>query len=481
MKPAFLTTRSLHLEELFAAYRENAALISPEGMCTFGEIRERLRGVVFHLKRAGVRPGERVALHAENGDLHLYLFLASWVMGFLYLPLDFKAPLGSLLSNDAVDFLVTAGEAPPSFKASLLRPADLRERLPAGGKDRPWPAVPLRREAGAIFTSGSTGKPRGLVHIVGNYVYSALGTNEFIGMEPSDRWLISLPLFHVGGVLIWVRTLLAGGACILPETLKAVEPAIRTYRPSVVSLVPAQLIRFLESVETVCALRESKTILLGGAPSPAWLIEKALDFGLPIMPTYGATESCAQVTGVCRGAERRAFFTAGQPLPYREVRIAADGTIRLGGKTLFRRYLEDSRAGYSRKSRFLDTADTGYIDPEGNLVVLGRQDGMFISGGENLHPFEIENHLLALPGIETAIVVPVPHREFGMAAWAFVEITGSLDEAAMIAGLKTRLPAYKVPKRIVRLDPQDEGGKLKYSRKALASRAAAMAERERGK
>ncbi len=481
MKPSFLSTRSLHLEDLFAAYREQAALISRAGTRTFGDVLERVRGVVFHLERAGVRPRDRVALHGENGDLHLNLFLASWVMGFLYIPLDFKAPLGSLPENDAVDFLVTAGEVPPSLKASVLRPADLRKLPPAGAKDRPWPAAPLKREASVIFTSGSTGKPRGLVHTVGNYVYSALGTNEFIGLEPSDRWLISLPLFHVGGVLIWVRTLLAGAACILPETVKAVEPAVRTYRPSVVSLVPAQLIRFLESAETVCALREAKIILLGGAPSPAWLIEKALDLGLPIMPTYGATESCAQVTGVRRGAARHAYFTAGQPLPYRELRVTADGTIRLGGRTLFSRSLEDSRDGNPRENRFFTTADTGYIDPEGNLVVLGRRDGAFISGGENIHPFEIENHLLALAGIETAIVAPAPHREFGMVPWAFVEITGSFDEAVIIADLKTRLPTYKVPKKIIRLDPRGKGGKLKYSRKELASLAAAMAERERDK
>lgn len=480
MRPAFLSTRSLHMEELFAAYRENPALISSSGSHTFGEIRERLRGVIYHLKRAGVRRGDRVALHEENGELHLYLFLASWVIGFLYMPLNFKAPLDTLLENGAIDFLVTADAAPRSVDAAILRSADLRAPLPAAADRLPWPAIPFGREASVVFTSGSTGKPRGLVHTVGNYLYSALGTNEFIGLGPSDRWLASLPLFHVGGILIWVRTLLAGGASILPENLRAVEQAIRGRRPSVVSLVPAQLIRFLESAETVCALREARTILLGGAPSPAWLIEKALDFGLPIMPTYGATESCAQLTGVRRGAERRAYFTAGQPLPYREIRVTPAGTIRIGGKTLFCRYIEENRDKSPGRSRFFDTADTGEIDAAGNLVVLGRRDGMFISGGENIHPFEIENQLLALPGIEAAIVAPAPHREFGMVPWAFVEIAGPLDQAAIIARLKTRLPPYKVPKRIIRLEPQRKGGQLKQSRTELASLAAAMAEREEG-
>ena len=271
MKTFFLANETIYLEGLFEEYRNNPALVTPSGIRTFGEIRERLRAVIFHLKEAGVRQNNSVALHAENGELHLYLFLAAWVMGFLYLPLDFKAPLGSLVEAAPLDVLITSGDVPPSVKIAVLRPARLLQSSSVVAQPESWPPIPFGREAGAVFTSGSTGKPRGIVHTVGNYIYSALGTNAFIGMEPTDRWLLSLPLFHVGGILIWVRTLLSGSASILPESLKRIEAAVLIHRPSVLSLVPTQLIRFLASDAIVRILQKAKTVMLGGAPSPAWL------------------------------------------------------------------------------------------------------------------------------------------------------------------------------------------------------------------
>jgi len=481
MNPPFLTNESIDLERLFEEYRDNSALITPAGIRTFGDIRERLGTVIAHLKQAGIHEGDTVALHGENGELHLYLFLAAWVMGFLYIPLDFKAPLGSLLNAAPLDFLITAGDVPSSADLPVLRPEKLLSPLPVADpwhEKRPWPAIPFSQEAGAIFTSGSTGKPRGIVHTVGNYLYSALGTNEFIGMEPADRWLLSLPLFHVGGVLIWVRTLLSGSTCVLPKTLKRIDDAVRTHRPSVLSLVPTQLIRFLASEDIVSALQNTKAILLGGAPSPTWLIEKALDLAIPIVPTYGSTESCTQVTGVAKGSDRKDYFTAGQPLPYREVRIAEDGTILLGGKTLFQRYLDEPPKVPETGARFFQTADVGYLDRSGNLVVLGRKDGIFISGGENISPFEIENALLALDSVATVIAVPVPNPEFGLVPWAFVELSGPFNEMEILAALKSRLPGYKIPKRILRLEPQDKDGKMKYNREALAKMAGEMAGQE---
>ncbi|SEM12221.1 2-succinylbenzoyl-CoA synthetase [Syntrophus gentianae] len=483
MKPPFLQNDAIDLERLFEEYRANPALVTPAGTLTFGEIRKCLGIVIANLEKAGIRKGDSVALHGENSELHLYLFLAAWIMGFLYLPLDFKAPLASLLETAPFDFLVTSEEAPPSKDFAVLRPENLlpnlrSETAPWPG-NRPWPAIPFRQEASAIFTSGSTGKPRGIVHTVGNYVYSALGTNEFVGLEPSDRWLLSLPLFHVGGVLIWVRTLLSGSSCILPGRLKRIDAAVLAHAPTVLSLVPTQLIRFLASEDIVSVLRKTKVIQLGGAPMPAWLIDKALDLGIPVMPTYGSTESCTQATGVARGSDRKAYFTAGRPLPYRKVRIAEDGTIQLGGKTLFSRYLDAPPQPSPAGDRIFSTADVGYLDPAGNLVVLGRKDGVFISGGENISPFEIENALLKLDSVVTAIAVPVPDEEFGRVPWAFVEMPGPFNEAEMLAALKSRLPGYKVPKRILRLEPKDQEGKMKYSREGLTKLAGEIARQER--
>lgn len=428
---------------------------------------------MINLKDAGVKKGQCVAFHGENQELHLYLFLVSWMMNFLYMPLDFKAPLSRPASERHCDFLITEKDL-PAADPRILRPADVMQdniSLPEEFCPR---AIPFRREASVIFTSGSTGKPRGLVHTVGNYIYSAMGTNEFIGLTSADRWLISLPLFHVGGVLIWLRTLLAGSASILPASLKNIDRAIAMHRPSVLSLVPAQLIRLVDNPEMVETCKSCKAILLGGAPTPAWLIDKALDSGLPVIPSYGSTEGCAQITGVNIGSPRSAYTTAGRPLSYRDIRIDSDGSIMLGGKTLFKRCIEENKSSHIRADSYFKTADAGRIDVNGNLVCLGRTDGVFISGGENIQPFEIENHLLAMENIAEAFVVPVDHREFGKVPWAFVVTEAPFNEELIIAALRKMLPGYKIPKRIIRLDSREKKGKMKYKRSELTALAAKM-------
>ncbi len=480
MKPAFLLKTSIRLDHLFDTYRENPALITPYATHTFGDVEEKLRCVILNLDQAGVRKGNCVAVYAVNSDLHLYLFLASWVMDFLYIPLDFKAPISSLLSDTKIHFLLTDEKAPVEAKCIFLRPRQIMQSHPFSLRHINWPAIPFRREASAIFTSGSTGKPCGIIHTVGNYIYSALGTNEFIGMDASDRWILSLPLFHVGGALIWIRTLLSGSACILPDSPQNIEASIRKSRPTAISVVPAQLIRLLNHKEMITILQKMKTIMLGGAPTPPWLIDQSLDFDLPIMPTYGCTESCAQVTGVVSGSPRQAYHTAGRVVPYRDILIEKDGSILLGGKTLFKRYLHECKTGSFREDGFFKTADTGSLDANSNLVIYGRTDGIFISGGENISPLEIENQLLRQDGIITAMVVPAPHREFGLTPWAFVETSKLFDEKKLLDKLRTSLPGYKIPKRIIKLSDEDKKGKMKYSREALTHRARTMAEEERG-
>jgi O-succinylbenzoic acid--CoA ligase len=443
---------------------------------SFAEIEETLHLVVANLKDAGIRKRSLVALHVPNSNLHLYIFLAAWVMDFVYIPLDFKAPLSSLLSDTEIDFLVTDAEESGMVKYSVILPEEVLANRRLADHNVNWPAIPFRQEASAIFTSGSTGKPRGIVHTVGNYIYSALGTDEFIGLNTSDRWLLSLPLFHVGGALIWVRTLLSGSACILPDSPHHLEAAIRQYRPTVISLVPAQLIRLIDNDETITILQGMKTIMLGGAPSPAWLIDKSLDLKLPIMPTYGCTESCAQVTGVPRGSSRQAYHSAGQVVPYRDLRFSENSLIELGGKTLFKRYLHDLKSNPLDQDGFFKTADSGAIDKDGNLVIHGRTDGVFISGGENISPPEIENFLLQQDGINTAMVVPVTHQEFGLTPWAFIETSLPFDEKSIRDKLRKNLPGYKLPKRIIRLSPDHLQVKMKHSREALTKLAGTLAE-----
>ena len=177
-------------------------------------------------------------------------------------------------------------------------------------------------------------------------------------------------------------------------------------------LVPTQLYRLLRDGNS--ALQSLKAILLGGAPAPRALIDEAIERKLPVYRSYGLTEMASQVTTTPPGSSTEGLRTSGRLLPYRELRIADDGEILVRGLTRFEGYVQgDDVLPSVDEEGWFHTRDRGSVDDLGMLHVEGRMDNLFISGGENVQPEEIERALLELPGVEEAIVVPVPDEEFG--------------------------------------------------------------------
>ncbi|MEW5733918.1 MAG: AMP-binding protein [Thermodesulfobacteriota bacterium] len=474
MKEPFLRDASLDMEAVFASWARNPALVTPGGMLSFADLAEGLSGLRSALLDHGVRRGMRVALHEANSPLHFFLLLAGWSLGFSLVLLDPKAPAARALCGVLPDLLISREKDPGPDGVRTLSPDLFSWGAGFPRKAAPLSPVPLRREASVVFTSGSTGAPKGVVHTVGNLYYSALGTIELLGLAPGHRWLVSLPLFHVGGLLIFVRTFLSGAAAIVHGDPGRLEEAISAHAPEFLSLVPLQLSRLLGSPEAVRGLASAQAVLLGGGPCPAGLLNRALDAGIPVAPTYGSTEAASMVTAAPPGAPRREIHTAGKPLAHRELCINSDGLIVLGGKTLFRHYLAGGVEVEGAPGGRFTTTDLGALDPDGNLRVLGRSDQVFISGGENINPFEIESALAETGLVKEAAVVPAPHPEFGKTPWAFVETEGAVDEAALKAALRKILPPFKIPKRILPFPAEEEGG-MKRRRKDLESLAAQLA------
>lgn len=299
-----------------------------------------------------------------------------------------------------------------------------------------------------LFTSGSTDTPKAALHTVGNHYYSALGSNENLPVEEGDRWLLSLPLYHVGGLGIVWRCLLGGGTVIIPSRRQSVSAAIVHEAVTHVSLVPTQFKRVLDDLAVPPSTL--KAVLLGGSAVPPSLLDRSWSEGWPVHTTYGLTEMTSQVTTTPPLATRDQLRTAGQVLPYRELKIAEDGEILVAGPTLF--------AGYIKSSGKIDpavdqegwyhTKDTGWLDDTGQLHVVGRQDHLFISGGENIQPEEIEAALLEHPAVARAIVVPVPDEEYGERPVAFVDGPAPDAFSQLVDELKTVLPRFKIPDAI---------------------------------
>ena len=306
--------------------------------------------------------------------------------------------------------------------------------------------------ATVLMTSGSAGRPKAVAHTVAAHCANAAGSHENIPFRTGHIWLQSLSLHHIGGLAMLFRALHGGGAVAFPEDGDRLDAACHTLGATHLSVVATQLQRLLGARP----LPDLAAVLVGGGPIPPALVSRALEASLPIHTTYGMTEMGSQVTTTPPGAGQHTLRTAGHPLGGRSVRIAEDGEILVRGTPLMAGYLQDDGTldpGVDQDGWY-HTRDIGTLDAVG-LRVTGRKDLMFISGGENIYPEEIERVLMGIPGVQAAVVVAVPDPTWGARPIAFV--LGGGDEGSLKAAARQSLAGFQVPDRILPW-PEDAPG-----------------------
>ena len=410
---------------------DRAALELPGERVTYAELEAGARAVAGALAARGAGEGDVVALDLPPGRDLVTALHGCALLGAVAMPVDPR-----LTGRERAARL--RGTA-----AVLDGPADPGSAAP-GPAFRPRAADPLL----VVHTSGTTGDPQPVTLSYGNVLANALGSAVALGLDPAERWLCPLPLSHVGGLMVLLRSVVYGTTAVLeppPFDADRVAGLLGAGAVTVASLVPTMLARVLDAgVEPAPALRR---VLLGGAPAAPALLARARDAGVPVSATYGLTEACSQVTV----AEPGDLETSGHPLPGVEVEIAADGEIVVGGPTV---------AGGGP----LATGDLGRLDDRGRLVVIGRKSDTIVTGGENVAPAEVEAVLLEHPGVADAGVVGRPDPEWGEAVTAIVVARdGRLDPGELRAFCAARLARFKVPKAIVLAPelPRSPSGKLR--------------------
>ena len=294
-----------------------------------------------------------------------------------------------------------------------------------------------------VYTSGSTGEPKAVVHSVGNHRWSAQGANAVVPLGQGDRWLLSLPLYHVAGLGVVFRCLVAGATIVIPASGDAPEQHLQGGRCTHASLVFTQLRQVLLGGRAAPPVL--KAVLVGGSGVPTPLLRRARACGYPVCTTYGLTEMASQVTTLAPNASPERLHTAGRVLPNRALRISARGEILVRGRVLFHGYADQGGIVHrpSLAGGWFATGDLGHLDAQGYLHVTGRLDNMFVSGGENIVPEAIERALCAVEGVERAVVVPVPDETFGARPAAFV--AGTVGRSVLAAELRMSLPGFMVP------------------------------------
>ncbi|NGX46356.1 MAG: 2-succinylbenzoate--CoA ligase [Chlamydiae bacterium] len=398
---------------------------------TYLQCHELIEGIAKTLRAERVKPGDRVALFPTKDFPTPLLFFALFRVGAICCPLNIYLPKESIPQTldalGATVFLIPDEESYPTVKQITLSFSKLIKTKKAS-------QTFLDKEAHAtyLFTSGTTAQPKIACHSLGNHYYSALGSNARMAVKPGDHYLLSLPLYHIAGIAILFRTFLEGATVLLSRE-------IGHTRATHLSLVPTQLYRLLKNP----VHGHLKHILLGGSNISHNLYKEALQNGLPVHPTYGMTEMSSQIATHFEAHS----FSLGHPLPFREMKIADDGEIYVRGKTLFQGYF-DLAKGLKRPLNdegWFCTGDLGVYSPETGLQILGRKDRLFISGGENIHPEEIEKILGNFEGIESAEVVPIPDDEFGFRPVAYIKSEKGYNEEKLKTFLASILPKFKVP------------------------------------
>jgi len=394
---------------------------------------------------------------------------AVWALGWtpVCLHVDLTADERSTQAEAAaLDALVYGPEFDPDSPSPTCRTV-AAETLLDGATDGTGstPAARWERDETALvlFTSGTTGEPSGVRLTFANLLASADASAFRLGTSPSDRWLCCLPVSHMGGLAPVVRTARYGTALL---TQREFDPgttasALSDHRVSHVSLVPTQLRRLLEAGWTPGPALQ--TVLLGGAPATETLLERALDAGVPVHPTYGMTEAASQIATALPGEVRDHPGTAGNPLVCTEVRVLDDdepvdpgtrGEIVVDGPTVSPGYLEDEHTARAFGEYGLHTGDLGYRDEAGRLYVEGRLDDVILTGGELVSPREVADALRAHADVSDAAVVGVPDEEWGERVEALVvpEPARRPGEGVLREHCRGRLARFKVPKRIAFAD-----------------------------
>ncbi len=460
---------------------DKLALLCEDEALSFAQLAERAELASARLAALGVEAGDTIALLMDSSVRTVELIHAAQRIGAVLVPLNTRLAPGEIAA------LIRAAKPrvlihDPGYRDSLKSVLTARMRLVELGSEfeslKPAPLkkiAPMRPDAvhTIIFTSGTTGTPKGAMLTNGNHFASASASRENLGVEPFDRWLNFLPLYHVGGLSIILRSVIDGATIILERGFDArrANCAIRTHGITLFSVVATMLARMLDENGGQPYPPSLRCVLVGGGPVPPALVERAMRLGLPVAPTYGLTETASQVVTARPDEVLSQGMSCGRPLPGVSIRIenpdaAGRGEVLVRAPSVMAGYLHDESATRAAiRDGWLHTGDIGHLNEAGCLYIDDRRNDLIVTGGENVYPAEVEARLLAHPMVAEAGVYGVGDPVWGHRVEAAIILRegGSVGEAELREWCSERLARFKVPKtiRFVGALPRTASGKIR--------------------
>ena len=483
------------LEEAAGEHPGHEAVVDGATRLTFAELRREAHEVARALVAAGIEPGDRVALWAPNGAPWIVASFGVYAAGAVLVPLNTRYrgdEAGHILRTAGARLLITVGEFLGSDYAAMLEGVDGLDALErtvhldtaewpafvAAGDtvdgaeiDRRIAAIGEDDPSDIIFTSGTTGAPKGAVLTHGASVRTYLSWSELVDLREGDRYLCVYPFFHTAGLKSGILACVLRGAAIYPQPTFDV--------PTVLDLVGKERITMLPGPPTVFQtivnhpdldtfdLSSVRSSVTGAAVVPVEVIRQMREvLGIRTVVTgYGMTETTGTIS-MCRYDDPPEVIarTVGRPIPGVEVRIADDGEILVRGFNVMQGYYGNPAAtAETIVDGWLHTGDIGFVDDAGNLHITDRKKDMFIVGGFNAYPAEIERVLVEHPAIAQAAVIGAPDDRMGERGVAFVipRAGEEVDPDALLAWTWERLAKFKLSEvRIVEELPLNPTGKV---------------------
>ncbi|MGI9647268.1 MAG: class I adenylate-forming enzyme family protein [Acidimicrobiia bacterium] len=384
----------------------------------------------------GVRPGDRVPVWVRNDLPSLVALWAIPRMGGV------AVPISSRLAHPQVMVQLDMADPALILGADALtgRTTHATESLFEGRPAVPHPHSPDELHS-VFFTSGSEGDPKGVRLTWGNHEASAAASFGSQAVSPDDRWLAVLPLFHLGGFAITYRMFRAGGTVVLEPEFEPSRIAAMLDDVSYASLVPSMISPLLAELPDGFGGR-LKSILVGGAALGSSLHESARAAGLPVAPTYGMTETASQIATAGPGDRPGTGAPLLEGVEVQAGSAEQPAAVRVSGPMVSPGYLgEEDRVGP------FGTGDAGFLDEAGRLHIVGRADEMIITGGENVHPVEIEMALEDHPSVQAAAVFGVADDTWGQRIEAAVVLADPAATSDSIeSDLRATLADFRIPK-----------------------------------